>query len=328
MIKRTGSIFIAIIITIALLSILFSQIELNNVVEMLVRIEPVYLAAGFFFYALSTLFRALRLHILLNREIGVKDLFSIVCIHNMVLNVFPARSGELSMIYLLNKYHKRSFGEGAASLILIRILDFITISFLFFIFAFMVHDLSDKIIDATKIIGLILLFAIILMLIFIRNSDIFIDRLRIISIILNINERHFINYLFRNMDEMSESFKKLTFDRFIWSIILSIFIYAMVYSMGIIIVKAMGISIALESLLFALTFFFMTSIIPFQGIGGFGTYEGGWAISFMAVGVAKEVAISSGFLVHSIGIIYLIILFLIGLIGISKYNKTKQRYTN
>lgn len=316
--KRISYIFIAIIITITLLAILFSQIELMDVIEILNKIQPIYLVAGFILYAASYLLRALRIDILLNGEIGVKELFSIVCIHNMALNIFPARSGELSFIYLLNKRHKKSVVEGTVSLILIRILDFITVSILFFIFTFTVHGLPANLMNVSKIIGFILIVIILFMLIFIRNSDRFVNGLRIVSIIFNINERQFVNYLFIKIDEMSTSFKKLTFDRFVWSIIVSLCIWALVYLTSFIIVKAMGINIIFESFMLALTFFFMTSMIPIQGIGGFGTFEGGWSISFMVVGVTKEVAISSGIIMHIISIIYLILLFIIGFTGLQE----------
>jgi len=307
---------IAIIVTIVLFIILFSQIELKDIIEILKKINPLYLIAGFIPYIASYLLRAMRLHILLNKEVGVKKLFSIVCIHNAALNIFPVRSGELSYIYLLNKRHKIAIGEGVASLILIRIQDFIMISFLFFLFTFTSYDLPTNLMNTIKIISLILVFTILVFLIFLRNCERFINWLKIISIILNINERHLINYLFRKMDEMSGSLKKITFNQVIWSTILSIFSYIMVYLSILMIINAMGISMALELFLLSSTFFMMTMIIPIQGIGGFGTMEGGWAISFMIFGLAKEIAISSGIIMHIISIIYIILLFIIGFIGL------------
>lgn len=322
--QKIYSLFIGLIITIALFSILLSQIELSDVIEILAKINPIYLIAGFISYAASYLLRAMRLHILLNKKVGVKELFSIVCIHNAALNIFPVRSGELSYIYLLNKRHKIAAGEGVASLIMIRILDFITISFLFFLFTFTFtsYDMPSNLMNAIKIISIILFFTILILLVFLRNCERFIDWLRIISIIMNINERHLINYLFRKMDEMSASFKKLTFDQFILSAILSIFIYTMVYLSILMIINAMGISIAFDLFLLASTFFMMTMIIPIQGIGGFGTMEGGWAVSFMIVGLAKEIAISSGIIMHIISILYIILLFIIGFIGLREKQLT------
>lgn len=316
--KKIYSILITIIITIALLTILFSQIELSDVIIILTRIKPIYIVAIFIFYAASYLLKAMRLHILLNREVGVKELFYIVCFHNMALNVFPARSGELSYIYLLNKRHNRTAGEGAASLITIRIIDVITISLFFYISIILTHDLPPIVMNAIKMIGPFLFFMILFILTFIWNCDGFVNLLRNISIHFKVNNKKSINYIFNKLDEMSGTFKKLTHRQFVNCIIISICIWIMIYSGLYALIEAMGISVALESFLLASTFFLMTSIIPVQGIGGFGTLEGGWAISFMAVGVAKEVAISSGIIMHIISIFYLILLFIIGFIGLQE----------
>jgi len=322
--KRIFSIFIAIIITIALFSILFSQIELWDVIEILIKIKPIYLIAGFIFYTASYLFRALRLYILLNREIGIKELFSIVCIHTTALNILPARSGELSYIYLLNKRHKRTTGEGAASLITIRIMDIITVSLFFFISLIITHDLPPIVMNAIKIIGLFLFFTVLFIIMFILNCDRFVYLLRNLSIYLKINEKKAVNYIFNKLDEMSRTFQKLTRTLFINSIIISICIWIMLYSSLYSLIEAMGIGVTFDLFLLASTFFLMTSIIPVQGFGGFGTLEGGWAISFMAVGVAKDAAISSGIIVHIISIIYLILLFIIGFSGLKEKQKSDK----
>ena len=92
--RKTYSIFVTLIITIGLLAILFSQIKLSDVVEILTKIKPAYLVIGFILYAFSYFLRALRFHILLNKEVGIKELFSIVSIHNLALNIFPAPRGS------------------------------------------------------------------------------------------------------------------------------------------------------------------------------------------------------------------------------------------
>jgi uncharacterized membrane protein YbhN (UPF0104 family) len=62
----------------------------------------------------------------------------------------------------------------------------------------------------------------------------------------------------------------------------------------------------------ASTFSLLTTILPFQGIGGFGTMEGGWTIGFMLFGMSKDLAIISGFGVHIITIFYFLVLGVIG----------------
>ena len=83
----------AVIITIAVVAILLSQIQIADVITTLASIDPLYLIAGFVLYVCSYFFRALRFHILLNREIGLRDLFNIVCVHNMANNILPSLLG-------------------------------------------------------------------------------------------------------------------------------------------------------------------------------------------------------------------------------------------
>jgi len=96
---------LAVVITIALVAILLSQIRIADVIATLAGIDPLYLIAGFVLYVCSYFFRALRFHILLNGEVGLWDLFNIVCVHNMMNNILPARTGELSYIYLLKRFY-------------------------------------------------------------------------------------------------------------------------------------------------------------------------------------------------------------------------------
>jgi len=67
MTRKTIAKLSAVVITIALVAILLSQIRISDVITTLAGIDPLYLVAGFILYACSYFFRALRFHILLNR---------------------------------------------------------------------------------------------------------------------------------------------------------------------------------------------------------------------------------------------------------------------
>ena len=53
----------AVVITLALVAILLSQIRISDVITTLAGIDPLYLIAGFVLYIGSYFFRALRFHI-------------------------------------------------------------------------------------------------------------------------------------------------------------------------------------------------------------------------------------------------------------------------
>ncbi len=299
----------AVGITIALVAILLSQIEVSDVITTLAGIDPLYLIAGFILYICSYFFRALRFHILLNKEVGLRDLFNIVCVHNMVNNILPARTGELSYIYLLKKLHNKKTGEGISTLLVARVFDFIIISFLFFISALMIRDLSDivsKIIWA--IVGL-LMFVLLLFLALVFYDETFIDIIRRFANRIGALRFSLVRYLLRKGAETVQSFKLIKSKKlFGYVFVTSMIIWCFQYSMLYILTNAMNINLSFFEVLFGSTFAFFTTVLPIQGIGGFGTIEGGWTVGFIAVGLTKEAAISSGFAYHIIIWIYFLLL--------------------
>ena len=309
--RETLAKIVAFVITIILVAILLSQVEIGDVVSTLADIDPIHVIIGFILYACSYYFRALRFHILLNKEVRLRDLFNIVCVHNMVNNILPARTGELSYIYLLKKLHNKKTGEGIATLFVARVFDFISISLLFLVSAFMMHELPKMIIKSVWVIalffGLIAIFLIALLLFgksFLNLVKIFFER-------FNWDKKHFADYLLRKGEETVESFEKIKISGKILIIVLilnSFGIWLLLYSLNYILVRAMDINLSYFEVVFASTFAVFTTILPIQGIGGFGTLESGWTVGFIAVGVTKEVAISSGFGFHIILWLYFVIL--------------------
>ena len=307
-------ILVPAIVTLALIVILLPQIEVVDVVDTLTSIEPVYLVVGFGFYVSCYFFRALRFYVLLNREVGIKDLLNIVCIHNMVNSLLPARTGELSYVYLLKKRHNKTAGVGAATLITARLFDMITILMLFFLSTLSVSTRFDTPAEVRWMIIALIFMIVIVMIITIHKGRAFVISLRKIKNHRGIDRVHFIDYIFSKMDETIESFSDMHRGTFVWSALLSILIWIALYSVNYTLIIAMGIDIPFWAVLFASTFAFVTMILPIQGFAGVGTMEGGWAIGFILMGLTKEVAIISGFSAHLIIIFYFSILGLIGLI--------------
>jgi len=307
-----------LIISIALVATLLSQIQVADIIKILIKIDSGYILIGFGLYVLSYFFRAIRFHILLNREVGIRDLFNIICIHNMVNNLLPARTGELSYVYLLKKHHNKTAGEGVATLITARLFDMITIVILFFLSTVFVPNPFGIMIEATWVIIFLIFVIILLLLIIIYKGRAFVILLRGMVNHFGMDQIHIVDYIFRKMDETIESFSCMHRSTFIWSALVSIVIWIVLYSVNYTLIIAMGINMTFWTVLFASTFALITTILPIQGVGGFGTMEGGWTIGFLAMGLTKEVAISSGFSVHIIIISYFSIL---GLIGVLKNTK-------
>ena len=312
---------LAVIITISLAALLLSQIQIADIITTLVRVDPWCLIVGFVFYTCSYFLRALRFHILLNRKVRLRDLFNIVCVHNMMNNILPARTGELSYIYLLKKLHNKKTGEGIATLFVARVFDFITISLLFIGSAFMLRDLPEISMKLVWVIALFLgtisIFLIALLYFgksFFKSVGRFCER-------FHWAKRYFVDYLLRKGEETVECSEKIKTSGkvIVIALILNSFgIWLSVYSLNYILVSAMNINLSYCSIVFASTFAVFTTFLPIQGIGGFGTLESGWTVGFIAVGVTKEVAISSGFGYHIILWLYFLILGCWGLLRMGR----------
>ena len=86
--------------------------------------------------------------------------------------------------------------------------------------------------------------------------------------------------------------------------------------------KGMGLHVDVLKVIIGSTFCIFTNILPLHGIAGLGTYETGWTIGYLMVGVSKATSISSAFIAH---LFFLLTGITYGLIGFIIY---KLRNTN
>lgn len=319
--KTITKILSAAMIMFVLLAILLSQIQVSDFITSLVNIHPIYLVVGFVLYIGSYVLRALRFYILLDREVAIKELFNIVCIHNMVNNILPARTGELSYVYLVNNKYNRPVGDAIASLFAARLFDLIALLVLFSISSLMLQDLHEM--TTTVIRAIIFLNAFIvsvLLTTWMYFDEDYLNRIENRFYKLNLGKNKVVAYLLKLGYETVSSFEKIrSFDRIIVMdlMIISIGIWLSIYYSAYIILRGMDVSLDFAQIIFATAFSLFTTVLPIQGIGGFGTFEGGWTVGFISVGLTKEAAIISGFTYHLIIMLYFLILGLIGLVTLN-----------
>jgi uncharacterized protein (TIRG00374 family) len=308
---------IAVVITLFFVAILFTQISPGDIVKTLYQVNPLCLIAGFFLYTGCYFFRSVRFHYLLNREMPVRDLFPVVCLHNLITMVLPARTGELSYIYLVNKHHGRTIGEGIATLFIARMFDVISISSLFLIsFALVVHSLNA---NTGFIFGVILVLGLFLMLLFIflNKSRSFLEAFIKLCSYAGIENTRPVNLIVRKGEETIAALEIARTSKeysFITIFLLSLGVWGCLYAFTALMVITMDIHAGFSAIIFACTFAFMTAILPVQGIGNFGTFEAGWTLGFLSIGVPPELAVSTGFSFHIINVIFNGILGLAGII--------------
>ncbi len=313
MISKHLAKILAVFITVILLILLFTQIDLADVIITLQNINLIYLIAGFFLYICSYFFRAWRFHILLNREVSTKDLFSIVCVHNAINSLLPARTGELSYVYLLKKSNNKTVGDGIATLIVARIFDFIALIILFFIAIILIKDIPKIIMDALWIIAIFAVFLLIILVLLLFRGKNVIFYVQKTAERLHCETNRGVNYLLRKGHETVESLDIIPVKKSIAALLASsLLIWGFNYFIVYILMTGMNFRISVLLVILGGTFILLTTVLPIQGIAGFGTTESVWTLVFVPLGLSLDQAIISGFCYHIVIILYFTILGIYG----------------
>jgi len=310
---------LTLIITVILVALLFTQIDLKDVITTLQNINPIYLLAGFMVYTCSYFFRAWRFHILLNREVGLKDLFDIECVHNAVNNLLPARTGELSYVYLLKRINNKTTGEGIATLVVARIFDLIALIILFFIATFLIIAIPKIILDALWIIAIFAFFLLIILVLILTRGEKFVTGVQNVVRKLHCENNRGVNYLIRKGFETVESLDKIQMKKSFAALIASsLLIWGFNYFIVYLLMIGMNFQISILLVILGGTFILLTTVLPIQGIAGFGTTETIWTLVFVPLGLSLDQAIISGFCYHIVIILYFMILGIYGWIAVRR----------
>lgn len=312
-----------LLITVLFIVFLLMHVKLEDIIETLFSISPLWLSISFGLYSLSIILRTGRFRLLLNGKVNFNRLLCIISIHNMSNNIMPLRTGEFSYVYLLKKIQNVQGSEGIATLMLARIFDFISISLLFFTSILMVEDLPSIVANAISGVALLLALVILFLITLLYHGDKFLGLIKGFCSKLKLTRFRFINFLMEKLNEVVKNLdtirsKKIILHSIIYSILIWLSFYSMIYAL----LKGMNIDPGIWVVVLGSTLPIFTSVLPIQGLAGFGTYEGAWAIVFIPLGISKEIAIASGFAVHVIFLLYSIILGLFGLYRL----KTKAFY--
>ncbi len=314
---------ISFFITLVILFILFTQISLRELFNLLVRIDPLWATLGCAAYFLATLFRALRFRWLIHsKEISIDELFRISVFYHLSLMVLPSKLGELSYPYLLNRIGEISMTEGLASLIASRVYDFFII-----LVIFLFSSLAFQNLFKVNLLSVLLLTLLLILLILV--AFFYMNRLLIlfsyvcgcIFKILRKEESKTALWVQKKIHEMSEDFYAIRAKKTYLAVALtSIISWFMIFLTFQAFLLGFGVEISFLKVLFGSTVAVIANALPIGGIGNWGTLEVGWAAGFLMTGLSKEQAIATGFGVH---ILIFITCALLGLLSWVTLKKKK-----
>jgi hypothetical protein len=305
---------IAVLVSLALVFLLLSQIQLGDVIASLSAIDPVYIILGFIIYLCSFYIQAIRFRVLLQEEVPVSDLFNIVCIHTFINKLLPARTGEVSYIYLVKKMCRRSTGDGIASLVAARIFDFLILSIFFLFSIALLENIPAQISDILLIIQVLLIILIITLLLVLYFDEQFLHILYRFIEAFRLDRYKKVQYLIKIADETIQSYKVMKTHHILWkTFATTLGTWLVMYLFYGILLYSFSIRVPFPVISLIVSVVAVLPLLPIYAIGGFGTTEVTTTAFLIAFGVSSETAIVASFGVHIIGLIYGAIAGLYGL---------------
>lgn len=301
-----------------LLVMLLTQISFGEVAEALLKVSWPYLVLIFMMTFLVYLLRALRFYLLLMRSVHFWRLFLIVCTHNLANNVLPARSGELSYIYLVKKHSSLKPAYITSTLLIARFLDLFAITIAFPLLLLLLGQVSPMLAQVRNIVILFFFVMMILaMMVYWKHE----------AVVRRLEEKEHANrykkkaavFIVQGLEVVSMLKKQPVV--FTITCIVTVLIWLDAFLSTYVLAYAIGIPLPFVGIAVGTTFVVITSILPINSFFGVGVYEGSWTAAMMAQGIAKEVAISSGVAMH---IIRIVTYLLFGFIGLYIFTRGRQ----
>lgn len=340
--KRNRIYFLlSIVVSILLIWYLFTYIELKDLFYTLSNTYLPSLYIYFFISLIGVLARAYRYDILIaSGKIKIGSLLLVTLVRNLFVDLFPAKLGSLSYVYILNKRFNFPFEIATSTFLLAFVFDFIAVVPLLII-AILMLGIGTTPISSPLIFSITGLIFLLLLLLLFNLTWVLRILLSIVGWVLRklrLKKNERIDFLLKKLiftiDAVEEIKKrKIYWKVFFYSIAIRILKYSGIYFLLHSVLAYKGFTIA--NLNFWKVFLGssgaeLSALMPIHGIAGFGTWETAWAFTFQLLGFDLKLAIISGFATHlisqifaySLGILSILILSLPLLSKKRKFSKT------
>lgn len=315
-----------------LVTFLLRQVSFEEIKNAIINIYKPSIIAAILIVLVSDLFRAYRTQLLVGTEsIRFIDMFLTALIRNAFVMVLPARTGELSYVYVLTKKFRFPVEIGISTMVLIMVFD-LAIVFTLIIVSIIVVWLTKGFGSFSFSSWPVILIASVLlvssMLLLFYLSPIIRFFIRIMEKYLmnkKIGKSRFFVLIFKKLCDINSSIdiikqRKVYGKVFFYSVICRVLKFLAYYMAIHAVLKPMGYGFSNLSfwvIFLATVVAEISAVLPTHALGGFGTYEGAFALAFIALGFSSSIAITVGFSYHLIMLSFSVILGVISIIIIS-----------
>ncbi len=293
-----------------LIALIFSVIDLNQVLKEISKIGLQNFLFLILLYSLVFVFRGLRWKYVVRplTKISFKESFFITNTGFFVNALLPARAGEIARAYILSK--KKSIGKikSFSTVMVDRIIDGLTLFGFFAVSLFFIEIPKEF---KSIIIVPALLFLLAFFFFFKPDKFRFLGRITA-KIFPSLKDK--IKYVFYEMKEAGKIFRAEK--NFILIIFYSSLVWlteSMVFYFS---ASAIGIPLSLFQVFLLIVITGFAVMIP-SAPSYLGTFEAGFIIFFMAFGLNQNSAVSLAVIIH---LIQTIVIIVFGIISVKKLN--------
>lgn len=300
-----GTILAAIIII-----LLIYNIDLDKLASLRLDFNWTYLCLAFIILIPVNLIRALRFNYLLDFSFKLTEIFSITAYYNFYTTIFPGGIGELSFVHLIRKNVNKNISHGLSAIFLTRVYD-ILLMLLFCGAVLPVIRFPDF--NKEKLVLFIIGCIVVISLIAYYLDAVIQLVNRVFLFLANKTKSRWISRI-RHILEQTGEILKQSKKKVKMVFLLSFFYWAVIFFVIQLLFGAIGINLNyFESVLLG-TMTNLTTIIPFNTIGGFGYKEAGISLGLMILRIPKNEAIMISFVFHILSILLMTLLGFVGLL--------------
>lgn len=298
-----GAWLASLTISVGLFAWLLSDTDLGELAGLARQAGPAPLAGFAVLMAASILIRAARFRVLLGETVPLSLLAGITMVRNLFVDLLPARAGELSFVYLLTTRAGRPVEEALATIVLCVLLDVIALAPLLLIAVLVI---GGGVAARTELLvaGSVGLAGMAYLALRLAGPA-----SRLAARLLERHAPRRLAAMAPRLQLLAESLASArTSGRLLPAFALSALLrgckYGSVYFLMLAVLTPLGYTasrLGFFPVFVAAVSAEIAAALPLHGLGGFGTYETAWTLTFSRLGFPRDHAIASGVLGHLFG---------------------------
>jgi len=318
---------------------LLNQIDIEDIKSAFINIYTPSLIIGLILIFSIDFFRAYRAKILIGSgRIRIVDMFLVSLIRNGFNMVLPARTGELSYIYVLKRKFKFPVEIGISTLMIALVFDLVIV-FSMIVISIIIVGINKYAVSSTSVIliAVALLISSLLVLFYLSKFvGLFIKIFDRILSKYRVSKSKVIQNIYKKLVETNKNIELIKKRGIYWKVYLisvpsRILKYAAYYFLIHAVLKPMGFGfndLSYWVIILATAAAEISAVLPTHSLAGLGTYQGVFALAFIMLGFGKEISIIVGFSYHIINLIFTIAWCLIAIVILSLpvYRIKEQKY--